>query len=110
MQAREQLHESKPVRPGLVERIEFEYRRHGTLCLIANFDVATGKLISPSIGPTRTEEDFAANSKNKAPIEGLSEVLVGRWSRRAVAVSGKEGMGVERGVQSRGVRADRWVV
>jgi transposase len=61
MQARERLHESKPVRPGLVERIEFEYRRHGTLCLIANFHVATGKLISPSIGPTRTEVDFAAH-------------------------------------------------
>lgn len=61
MQARERLHESKPVRPGLTERIEFEYRRHGTLCLIANFDVATGKLISPSIGPTRSEKDFAAH-------------------------------------------------
>ena len=61
MQARERLHETKPVRPGLTERIEFEYRRHGTLCLIANFVVATGKLISPSIGPTRTEQDFAAH-------------------------------------------------
>ena len=61
MQARERLHESKPVRPGLVERIEFEYRRHGTLCLIANFNVATGKLISPSIGPTRCEDDFTAH-------------------------------------------------
>ena len=61
MQAREHLHVSKPVRPGLVERIEFEYRRHGTLCLIANFHVATGKLISPSIGATRTEKDFAAH-------------------------------------------------
>lgn len=61
MQARERLHETKPVRPGLTERIEFEYRRHGTLCLIANFDVATGKLISPSIGPTRSEKDFAAH-------------------------------------------------
>ena len=61
MQARERLHESKPVRPGLIERIEFEYRRHGTLCLIANFNVATGKLISPSIGPTRSEKDFAAH-------------------------------------------------
>jgi len=52
MQALERLHETKPVRPGLVERIEFEYVRHGTLSLIANFDVATGKVVSPSIGPT----------------------------------------------------------
>lgn len=61
MQALERLHETKPVRPGLVERVEFEYIRHGTLSLIANFEVATGRVISPSIGPTRTEADFAAH-------------------------------------------------
>jgi hypothetical protein len=61
MQALEHLYEAKPVRPGLIERIEFEYIRHGTLALIANFDVVTGKVISPSIGPTRTEEDFVAH-------------------------------------------------
>ena len=43
MQALERLHETKPVRPGLVERVEFEYIRHGTLSLIANFEVATGR-------------------------------------------------------------------
>jgi transposase len=58
MQALERLHETKPVRPGLVERVEFEYVRHGTLCLIANFDVASGEIVSPSIGPTRSEVDF----------------------------------------------------
>ena len=52
------LHPTKPTRPNLTERIEFEYKRHGTLCLIANFDVVTGKVIVPSVGPTRTEEDF----------------------------------------------------
>ena len=61
IQALERLYETKPARPGLVERIEFEYRRHGTLCLIANFDVVTGKIVSPTIGPTRTEADFAAH-------------------------------------------------
>jgi transposase len=61
IQALERLHPTKPTRPGLTERIEFEYRRHGTLCLIANFDVATGKAIVPTIGQTRTEEDFAAH-------------------------------------------------
>ena len=39
MQALERRVPNKPVRPGLTERIEFEYHRHGTLCLIANFDV-----------------------------------------------------------------------
>ena len=32
----EPLVQTKPVRPGLVERVEFEYIRHGTLCLMAN--------------------------------------------------------------------------
>ena len=61
IQALERIHPTKPTRPGLTERIEFEYKRHGTLCLIANFDVATGKVILPSVGPTRTEEDFTAH-------------------------------------------------
>lgn len=59
MQALERKYPTKPTKPGLIERIEFEYIRHGTQCLIANFDVVTGKIIAPSIGPTRTEEDFA---------------------------------------------------
>ena len=61
MQALERRYPNKPVRPGLTERIEFEYHRHGTLCLIANFEDATGKIISPTLGPTRTEADFAAH-------------------------------------------------
>lgn len=61
MQARERLHEIKPVRPGLVERVEFEYIRHGTLCLMANFDVVTGTIVSPTVALTRTEADFAAH-------------------------------------------------
>lgn len=61
MQALERLHDTKPVRPGLVERVEFEYVRHGTLCLMANFDVVTGQVLSPSVKPTRTEADFAAH-------------------------------------------------
>lgn len=61
IQARERLQATLPTRPGLTERLEFEYRRHGTLCLIANFDVVTGKAIMPTVGPTRTEDDFVAH-------------------------------------------------
>jgi len=43
MQALARLHATKPVRPGLVEHIEFGYVRHGTLSRIAHFDVATGR-------------------------------------------------------------------
>jgi transposase len=59
IQALERIHPSKPPRPGLIELIEHEYKRHGTLCLIANFEVATGRVIESTIGPTRTEKDFA---------------------------------------------------
>jgi transposase len=61
IQALERKHPTRPMRPGQVERREFEYLRHGTQALIANFEVATGAVIAPSIGPTRTEEDFAAH-------------------------------------------------
>jgi hypothetical protein len=43
---------------GRIEKIEFESTRHGTQCLIANFSVADGRIVAPSIGDTRKEEDF----------------------------------------------------
>ncbi len=61
IQALERLHSSLPIQPGHVERQEFEYQRHGTQRLIANLDVATGQVMTPSMGPTRTEADFAAH-------------------------------------------------
>jgi len=59
MQARERAHETKPPRPGLIERIEFEYIRHGTRTLIANFEVATGKILSPTVTDSHCESEFA---------------------------------------------------
>ena len=61
IQALERLHPSLPMLPGHVERQEFEYERHGTLSLIANLDVATGQVVAPSLGRTRTEADFVAH-------------------------------------------------
>lgn len=61
IQALERLHPPLAMRPGKIERQEFEYVRHGTQCLIANFEVATGQVLAPTVGPTRTEEDFAAH-------------------------------------------------
>jgi putative transposase len=59
IQALERLFKSKPPKLKQVEKIEFEYERHGTLSLIANWDVAVGKVLTPSIGATRTELDFS---------------------------------------------------
>ena len=61
IQATERREKDLPIRPGKVERKEFEYIRHGTQTLIANFDVATGKIIEPICGDTRTESDFLLN-------------------------------------------------
>ena len=59
IQALERIAETKPMRCGQPEKIEFEYTRHGTLCLMPSFDVATGKIVTHHLGETRNEEDFA---------------------------------------------------
>jgi hypothetical protein len=62
IQALERLYgASKPMQKGSVEKQEFDYKRHGTCCLLANWLVAEGKIIAPSILPTRTEADYAAH-------------------------------------------------
>lgn len=61
IQALERKHLTRLMRPGQVELREYEYERHGTLALIANFEVATGPVIQPTQGPTRTEEDLVAH-------------------------------------------------
>lgn len=61
IQALERKYPTLPMKPGYVARVEFEYIRHGTQTLIANLEIATGQVVAPSIGPTRTEDDFAAH-------------------------------------------------
>ena len=58
IQALERNAETKPMKPGRAARPEFEYTRHGTLCLTGNWHVVRGQMIAPTIGTTRTEEDF----------------------------------------------------
>ena len=59
IQALEVIAPTKPMRPGVPERREFEYKRHGTQCLTANLEVATGQIVAPTVQPTRNEADFA---------------------------------------------------
>ena len=58
IQALERAAPALALKPGLVERREYEYIRHGTQTLIAGFDVATGQVCG-IIGARRTEDDFA---------------------------------------------------
>jgi hypothetical protein len=62
IQALERASPSLPMKPGHVERREFEYIRHGTKALIAAFDVASGK-VRGTIGDRRTD---AASKKTRA--------------------------------------------
>ncbi len=43
---------------GQVQRIEYEYQRHGTTCLMGALNVSNGKLEHYRIHPTRKEEDY----------------------------------------------------
>lgn len=61
VQALERKHPGLPMAPGKVERREFEYIRHGTASFIVSRDVATGQVIAPHAGVTRTEADFLAH-------------------------------------------------
>ncbi len=78
IQAVKRDHPTHPAEPGGVqpkERREYNDDRHGTLCLIANFEVATGKVVSPTLGPTRTEEDFVAHI-----TQTIARDSQGRWT------------------------------
>ena len=82
VQALERKHPDLPMQPdspdfpgGVVLRREFEYIRHGTLSCIINLDVATGKVIYPSCGPTRNEADMAVHIQKL--IESDSDAI--KW-------------------------------
>ena len=73
IQALERKYPTRPMAPGRVELREFEYIRHGTVCLIANLEVATGRILAPSIGPTRTEQDFVAHVRQTVATDPEGE-------------------------------------
>lgn len=58
IQALERKYPSLPTRPGSPELLEHEYIRHGTCCLTAGFEVATGSVMS-LLTPNRPAEVFA---------------------------------------------------
>ena len=58
IQALERAGATLLMQPGKGERREFNYLRHGTQVLVGNLDLATGQMITPTVGDTRTEADF----------------------------------------------------
>lgn len=69
IQALERIAADLLPRPGLIARREYEYMRHGTLCLFGNLDVVTGKILAPMLRPTRTEDDFRGNIENLVALD-----------------------------------------
>ncbi len=61
IQAKERLHADHLMKRGKARRVEYEYIRHGTLSLTANFEIASGRVESSTINQTRTEADFVGH-------------------------------------------------
>ena len=111
IQALERIAATKLMRVGEEERREFEYQRHGTQCLIGNFEVATGAVICPTVQLTRTEEDFAqhlARTVASDPEAGwifvmdnltthVSETLV-RYVAKSCEITGALGVKGKQGI------------
>ena len=75
VQALERKHPDLPMRPGKVQRIEFEYKRHGTLSFTCNFDVAHGELAACTANKTRSQKDFLEHIKSHV----FSDSLAVKW-------------------------------
>jgi len=75
IQAIERANLNLMMRSGSPEKIEHEYIRHGTKCLIANFEVGTGKIIAPMISDTRGDDDFLKNIQNVVATDPKGEWL-----------------------------------
>lgn len=63
LQANEKRAKTKPPKPGQTGKAEFQYTRHGTVCVLANWHVAKGQILSPTISETRDNHDFARHIK-----------------------------------------------
>jgi transposase len=98
-----------PMRPGQEERREFEYKRHGTLTLIGNFHTVTGELVAPTLGPTRTEEDFVAHIEQTVKLDPTAGHVFVADNLNVHQSAGLVGLvarlcGVEGGLGKKGVR------
>jgi len=64
------------MRPGQCERVDPEYKRNGTSCLIASRDVRTGKINAYTLGSTRTEQDHLEHIKNIVATDPQGEHVI----------------------------------
>jgi putative transposase len=72
VQALERKHPDLPMQSGKVRRIEFEYKRHGTLSFTCNFDIVLGELVACTASKTRNEKDFVEHIKRRVASDPLT--------------------------------------
>ena len=59
LQANERRAQTKGPKPGQTAKEEFQYTRHGTVCVTGNWHVVQGQMLAPTISETRDNQDFA---------------------------------------------------
>lgn len=73
IQALERATPTRSPIPGFVERQDAHYVRHGTRTLTGNFEVATGRLLTPTIAATRSEKDFVGHVTQTVALDPEGE-------------------------------------
>lgn len=69
IQALQRIAPDRLARPGQTMLREYEYKRHGTLCLFGNLHVPTGRILALMIRQSRTEEDYLENIDNLIELD-----------------------------------------
>jgi transposase len=75
IQVLERIHPSRPALPGQPARREYEYERHGTMGLIAGFEVSTGKVFG-RFSETRTGADLLSFMEELAAWRPTGEIHI----------------------------------
>lgn len=112
IQALQRIHEGQAMKKGKCRRIEAEYERKGTICLIAAIDVGKGNIINGKLNDTRNELDFllfVQQTASKYPQEDevifmadqlnthKSESLV-KWIAKEIKFEGDLGEKARKGI------------
>lgn len=89
LQALERKYETRLPQPGRAGRYEYEYKRHGTVSLLAAFDIATGKVMG-SCGQTRTGDDLVTFMGRVAEQYKEAEKIHIIWDNLNIHYDGKD--------------------
>ena len=68
--------QTTPMKPGKVKRVESEYKRNGTTCLIASKKISTGRLNAFTLGQTRKEGDYLGHIQDIVASEPEKEHII----------------------------------